>query len=122
MDIIAAIAEEKIKRAIERGELKNLRGAGKPFEFEDDTWVPNELRLAYKMLKNAGCIPPELELRKEISSLRELIETMDDDKEKTRMLRRLNFLIMKLETELERSSRFRALPRYEEKLYRRFLG
>ncbi len=122
MDIIAAIAEEKIKRAIERGELKNLRGAGKPFEFEDDTWVPNELRLAYKMLKNAGCIPPELELRKEISSLRELIETVDDDREKTRMLRRLNFLIMKLETELERSSRFRALPRYEEKLYRRFLG
>lgn len=122
MDIIAAIAEEKIKRAIERGELKNLRGAGKPFEFEDDTWVPNELRLAYKMLKNAGCIPPELELRKEISSLRELIETVDDDKEKTRMLRRLNFLIMKLEAELERSSRFRALPRYEEKLYRRFLG
>jgi len=74
------------------------------------------------MLKNAGCIPPELELRKEISSLRELIETVDDDREKTRMLRRLNFLIMKLETELERSSRFRALPRYEEKLYRRFLG
>jgi hypothetical protein len=96
MDIIGKIAEEKIKEAIVRGEFENLPGAGKPLAFDDDTWVPEDQRLAYRVLKNAGCIPQELELRKEISSLKELIDTIDDGRERIKRLRELNFKLVKL--------------------------
>jgi len=63
---------------------QTFRGPAGPYFFEDETWVPEDLRLAYRFLKNAGFVPPELELRNEIITLRDLIETIDDDKEKLR--------------------------------------
>ena len=38
--------------------------------------------IAYRVLKNANCIPPEMELKKEILSLRDLIMFLDDEKER----------------------------------------
>ena len=52
------IVEERIRRAQKRGDFKNLSGSGKPLVFEDDSLVPEELRLAYKILRNANCLPP----------------------------------------------------------------
>ncbi|HEY7527996.1 MAG TPA: DnaJ family domain-containing protein, partial [Candidatus Deferrimicrobiaceae bacterium] len=66
MDPLALLAESKIREAMERGEFDRLPGAGKPLSLDDDSMVPHELRVAYRILKNAGCLPPELELRKEI--------------------------------------------------------
>ena len=54
------------------GEFDNLEGRGKPLVFEDDTWIPEDLRMAYRFLKNAGCIPPELEERNEVINMCEL--------------------------------------------------
>ena len=102
MDAATRIAEERIRKAMEEGEFNNLPGAGKPFSFEDETWIPEDLRLAYRILKNAGYIPPELELKNEIITLRDLIETIDDDKEKVKRLRQLNFKIMKFNMMRER--------------------
>ena len=48
------IAERKIVEALERGELANLPGEGRPLELDDDALVPEDLRLAYRILKNAG--------------------------------------------------------------------
>jgi hypothetical protein len=49
------IAERKIKEAIERGEFDDLPGAGRPLDLDDlDPSLPEELRLAYRVLKNAG--------------------------------------------------------------------
>jgi Domain of unknown function (DUF1992) len=48
------LAERKIAEAIERGEFDDLPGAGKPLELEDDPLVPEELRMAYRILRNAG--------------------------------------------------------------------
>ncbi|HMK61585.1 MAG TPA: DnaJ family domain-containing protein [Dissulfurispiraceae bacterium] len=117
MDAVAKIAEERIKQAIAAGEFSNLSGAGKPIVFEDETWIPEELRLAYRFLKNAGCIPPELELRNEIVTLRDLIETIDDDKEKIRRLRELNFKIVKFNMLRERPLNLEAFPDYEQMLF-----
>jgi hypothetical protein len=80
MDAVTRIAEERIRQAIAEGEFANLSGAGRPLIFEDETWVPEDLRLAYRFLKNAGFVPPELELRNEIITLRDLIETIDDER------------------------------------------
>ena len=51
---------------MEAGEFDNLEGQGQPLKLEDDSHIPPELRMAYKILKNADCLPPELELRQEI--------------------------------------------------------
>ncbi|HDM75666.1 MAG TPA: DUF1992 domain-containing protein [Deltaproteobacteria bacterium] len=95
-DCIHKIAEERIKEALDRGEFDNLPGAGKPIKFDDKHQVPEELRLAYKILKNASCLPPEIELKKEIQTVEELLEGIEDEQEKYRQIKKLNFLILKL--------------------------
>ena len=90
------IAERKIKEALEKGELDNLPGRGEPLNLEDDSRVPEDLRMAYKVLKNADCLPPELELRKEIRQMEDLLETIPDEKEKYRHIKRINLKITQL--------------------------
>ena len=90
------IVEERIRQAQKKGEFDNLPGSGKPLKFEDDCHIMEELRLAYKILKNADCIPPEIELKKEINHMEDLLLKMDDTAEKYRSIKKLNFLIMKL--------------------------
>ncbi len=96
MDCFARLAENRIQAAIEAGEFDNLSGKGQPLNLEDDSHIPPELRMAYKILKNADCLPPELELRKEVVQLQDLVATMPDTVEKLKQMRRLNFLVMKL--------------------------
>lgn len=96
--IFEKIAEQRIQEAMERGEFDNLPGAGKPLVLEDDSHLPADLRIAYKILKNADCLPPELELRKEIRTTEELLSGIQDTQEKYRQMKRLNYLIMKLNT------------------------
>ena len=54
---------------MERGEFDNLPGAGKPLDLDNNPFVPTELRMAYKVLKNAGVVPQEVETHNEIRSL-----------------------------------------------------
>ena len=97
MDFFAKLAENRIKEAIEAGEFDNLRGKGQPLDLNDDSHIPPELRMAYKILKNADCLPPELTLRQEVVNLQDLVAAMPDEAEKLKQMRRLNFLIMKLD-------------------------
>jgi len=90
------IVEERIRRAIAEGEFEDLAGKGEPLALEDTSTVPEDLRLAFKILKNADCLPPEVELRKDIERTEDLIAAMPETVEKYRALKRLNFLIMKL--------------------------
>ncbi len=96
MDFFERIAENRILEAIEAGLFDNLKGKGKPLNLQDDSHIPPELRMAYKILKNADCLPPELELRKEIVTLQDLVASMEDEAEKLLQMRRLNFLMMKM--------------------------
>jgi hypothetical protein len=110
------IIEERILQAQRRGEFENLPGSGKPLEIEDDRHIPEDLRLAYKILKNAGCIPPEIELKKEIHQTRDLLAAMEDTAQKYRTLTRLNYLIQKLNC-LRKTSVDREMPQiYAAKL------
>lgn len=116
MDFFLKIAERRIIEAMENGEFDNLEGKGKPLVFEDDTWIPDDLRMAYKFLKNAGCVPPELEMRNEIINMHALINTIDDDKERLKKLRELNFKLMKLNLTRKNPLNFEDFPEYEGKL------
>lgn len=68
------IARQRIEAAIERGELSNLEGEGKPQNFDDERHIPEEHRMAYRMLKGAGFAPPGVHLRKRIAALEALLE------------------------------------------------
>ena len=114
------IVEERIRAAQQRGEFENLSGAGKPLVFEDDRLVPEEIRLAYKILKNADCLPPEIELKKQIVQTEELLAGMEDTVEKYRTLKKLNLLILKLNAMRSASISFDMPQRYEQKLVERF--
>ena len=93
---IEQIAEERIRVALENGEFDNLPGQGKPLDLVDDAHVPPELRMAWRILKNAGCLPPELEAEREIHTALELLEGLTDEAERYRQMQRLNLLVTKL--------------------------
>lgn len=90
------IVEKRIKDAEKNGEFDNLPGSGKPLTLEDDSQIPEDLRLAYKILKNADCLPPELELKKEIRKMEDMLEDIPDEKEKYRHIKRINYKITQL--------------------------
>ena len=96
MECFTRLAENRILQAIEAGEFDNLQGKGQPLNLEDDSHIPSDLRMAYKILKNADCLPPELVLRQEVVNLQDLVAAMPDDAEKLKQMRRLNFMMMKL--------------------------
>lgn len=121
MEIFAKIAEQRIREAIERGEFDRLEGMGKPIFFEDETWIPEDLRSAYRILKNAGCVPQEIELRKEVLTFRELLQTIDDDRERLKKIRELNFKILKLNELRKRPFMLEEFPEYKEKICRKLV-
>jgi hypothetical protein len=90
------IAENRILAGIRDGLFDNLEGQGQPLVLEDDSHVPPELRMAFKILKMADCLPPELELQKQIVCLQDMLAGLPDEAAKLQQLRRLNFLTMKL--------------------------
>ena len=122
MLLLEIIAEERIREAIARGEFANLPGAGKPLHLEDDAMIPGDLRVAYKILKNAGCIPPELELRKEILTLRDLLRTIEEGDMKTVKIRELNYKLMKLGIMRGRSVNLDEFTEYKERILGKISG
>jgi hypothetical protein len=110
------IVEERIRKAQKKGEFENLEGSGKPLNLLDDQTVAEELRLAYKILKNADCLPPEIELKKEIQQTEELLSGMGETAAKHRTLKKLNYLIMKLNTLRNTSIEFEAPQKYSDKM------
>jgi hypothetical protein len=122
MDIFAQIAEHRIREAIENGEFDNLKGMGKPLDLGDESWIPEDLGMAYRILKNAGCLPAELELRKEVMNLRKLINTIDDNKERIKKIRELNFKLLKLNELRKKPLYLDNFPEYEEKFCKKMIG
>ncbi|MBI9085255.1 MAG: DUF1992 domain-containing protein [Desulfobacterales bacterium] len=92
------IVEARIKGAQRRGDFDNLPGVGQPLVFDDDRHVPEDLRMAYKVLKNADFVPPEIEVRKEIRRTQDLLDGEKDIADKYNALKKLNFMIMKVNT------------------------
>ncbi|MFQ5790582.1 MAG: DUF1992 domain-containing protein [Acidobacteriota bacterium] len=103
MDWVSRMAEEKIREGMDRGLFDDLSLAGKPLQLRGSSLVPHELRLAYKMLKDAGYLPPEMELRKEVLSLKELLSTVVDGEGKVRLVRAINERVLRLNLMLKRS-------------------
>ena len=113
------IIEERIRKAQKKGVFDNLEGAGKPLNLENDSHIAEDLRLAYKILKNADCLPPEIELKKEIERTEDLLSGMKDTTQKHRTLKKLNYLIMKLNAVRDTSIELEMPQQYSLKLVER---
>jgi hypothetical protein len=90
MDLFHIIAEEKIKQAMKDGEFDRLPGMGKPLKLDDLSGIPEELRMAYRIMKNAGYTEEETNVRKELMNIEDLIKTCDDDSERQCLQKQLN--------------------------------
>ncbi len=116
------IVEERIQKAQEQGLFDNLPGKGRPLQLEDDSHVPEDLRLAYKILKNADCLPPELQLKKEIRQMEDMLDSIPDEKEKYRLIKRINFKIMKLNMMGKKSPLLEETEIYYKKIVHKLAG
>lgn len=113
------IIESRIKKAQDEGAFDNLPGKGRPLQLEDDRHIPEDLRMAYKVLKNADCLPPELQLRKEIRATEDLLAGMKDTVKKYRIIKKLNFLVLRLNAMRDTHAAFDLPQRYYGELVER---
>jgi hypothetical protein len=104
MSIESAI-EQKIKEAMARGEFDNLAGKGKPIDLDAYFNTPDDLRMAYSILKSNSFVPEEVELMKEIASLKEKLESMADGPEASALRDKINERSLALSLLLDRRRR-----------------
>jgi hypothetical protein len=114
------IVEERITEAQRSGAFDNLPGKGRSLHFEDQSWVPEDLRMAYHILKNAHILPPEAELRKEIYILEDLLKHVEDEGERKAMLKSVQSKMIRLDLLKRRSLSMETVRYYGNKLVRRF--
>ncbi len=116
---IERLAEERIKKAQEEGDFDALPGRGRPLCLDDDAHVPEDLRMAWRVLKNAGCLPPEIEAQREIHTARELLSGLSDEAERYRQMQRLNLMVTRLNLLRRRPVQLEAQQEYYDKVVAR---
>ncbi len=114
------LVERRVQAAIARGEFDKLPGAGRPLVLDDDPLVPEELRVAYRILKNAGCVPPELS---QVVNVNQLLGAVTRDElteaERSAADRRLRALLIQLELAGRPATAHCVWQRYSEALRER---
>lgn len=85
-----SVVEERIRKAQEEGLFDDLPGKGKPLKLDDDSMVAPHLRASYRILKNAGILPPEMQLRKEVHHLRQLLGQVECEADARQLVREIN--------------------------------
>jgi hypothetical protein len=110
------LAEQRILEAQRKGEFDDLPGKGKPLELEDLSWVPDELRIGYMVLKNAHVLPPEVELLKDIHTLEDLLKHVEDEGERKALAKSIHWKVIRLDMLKRRSMSVNAVREYTRKL------
>ena len=114
------IAEQRIREAQRDGAFDNLPGKGKPLELEDLSWVPEDLRIGYHVLKNAHVLPPEVELLKDIHSLEDLLKHVEDETERRSLAKSIQWKMIRLDILKRRSLDLNTVRTYSRKLVAKF--
>ena len=114
--VFQSIVEERILEAQRKGAFDNLPGKGKPLKLEDLSWVPEELRVGYIVLKNAHVLPPEAELLKDIHTLEDLLKHVEDEGERRALAKSLQWKLIRLDLLKRRSLSLNSVRDYSRKL------
>ena len=92
-----------LEQAVASGELRMAASYGKPLNLADGyEQTPVELRMGYKILKQAGVVPPEVELMQRIEALRQSLESAPDDAAARAGRQRLSDMRQQLALRLEK--------------------
>jgi Domain of unknown function (DUF1992) len=118
--LLQRIAEQRILEAQRNGAFDNLPGKGKPLELEDVSWVPEELRIGYHVLKNAHVLPPEAELLKDVHTLEDLLKHIEDEGERRALAKSIQWKLIRLDMLKRRSMDLNSLRTYSRKLVAKF--
>ena len=94
------LAEQKIAEAVSRGELDHLPGQGRPLALDDDPLIPEDLRVAYRILRNGGFVPAEVQTLNEIAQLERFVaaDAGDDAAARAKALKKLALLRTRIES------------------------
>lgn len=114
------IAEERILEAQRAGAFDDLPGKGKPLVLEDLSWVPEDLRIGYHILKHAGVLPPEAELLKDIHTLEDLLRYVEDEGERRALAKSIQWKLIRLDLLKRRSMSLASVRDYNRKLVGKF--
>lgn len=114
------IAEERILDAQRAGAFDDLPGKGKPLNLEDMSWVPEDLRIGYHILKNAHVLPPEAELMKDIHSLEDLLKHVEDEGQRRALAKSIQFKMIRLDLLKRPSMSVASVMHYGRKLVAKF--
>lgn len=98
MKLLDALVEQRIAAAAARGEFDDLPGTGQPQAFDDDLLVPEEVRVANRILKNAGFVPPAVEQLRALRDLRDELDAVSDRAARCQLEARMLALDMALES------------------------
>jgi len=119
MLLLDRIAEQRIQEAESRGEFNDLPGAGQPLQIEEDNpFIPAELRTAYRLLKNAGYLPEEVCLLRDIREAEQLLLAAETEDQRQDMVARLRLLLGRMGT--QRSLSLSTQQHYFVRLSERF--
>lgn len=102
------LVESIIKDAQERGDFDNLPGKGKPIDLSPYFDTPEDVRMAYAVLKNAGMNSREADLLKEIAELKQVHAAMLDGKKKKEILKEIEKKQIEFSLIMERQRRQRS--------------
>jgi hypothetical protein len=116
--VLQNIAERKIEQYMKEGRGADLsHWKNKPLPLDDDMAnVPPHLRMAYRILRNAGYVPEELALRKEIVNIETMLKGNMDEKNTIRQMKKLDFLRCKLESRFGKKLHVDIDSPYREKM------
>ena len=91
-----------LQEALDSGELASAAGFGRPLP-DDAGWnaTPESLRMPFKILKNAGVVPPEVELFHERAALTTALQACEAPAQRSELGRRLSELEQKIALRLE---------------------
>ncbi|MBP0589898.1 DUF1992 domain-containing protein [Paraburkholderia sp. LEh10] len=98
MKLLDALVEQRIAAAAARGEFDDLPGAGAPQALDDDALVPDEVRIANRILKNAGFVPPAVEQLRALRDLQHELDAVSDRSSRCRLQAKMLALDMALES------------------------
>lgn len=121
MSYFTRVVEERIREAQKNGAFDNLLGQGKPLQLEDQSLVPEDLRMAYHILKNAHVLPPEAEVQKEIHTLQDLLKYVEEEGERRALLKEIEWKFIRLDLLRRRSFSWQTSRFYGKKLVQRLL-
>lgn len=119
MDSLQRIAERKIAEAMKSQDFTSEKWKNKPLPLDVDKHIPDDLKMAYKILKNSGYLPPEIEERKQVQQLEDLIAATEDEHERLRQMKKLNLLLVKIDAKRGSSTSIKQQDDYYQKVVER---